>query len=79
MKLPIKKRYFDMIAKGTKDMEFREAHITFVCEKTKRTLRMDVEEVDIVDKLDVDKKYRPLFKERNIIRFWLKKPKPKKR
>ena len=71
MKLPIKKKYFDMILKG-KDIELREAHITFICEETKRTLRVDVEEVDMVDILDVDKKYRHLFKERNIIRFWLK-------
>lgn len=73
MKLPIKKRYFDMILNGKKDLEFRDAHITFICEKTKRTLRVDVEEVDMVDRLDVNKKYRHLFKDKKVIKFWLDK------
>lgn len=73
MKLPIKRRYFDMIEKETKDMEYRDAHITFVCEKTGKTLRREVETVDIVNINDIPKKYRHLFKDKNIIRFWLKK------
>lgn len=42
MKLPIKKKYFDMIKKGTKIIEFRDAHITFVCEETGEELRKNV-------------------------------------
>jgi ASC-1-like (ASCH) protein len=34
MKLPIKQKYFDKIKSGEKKIEFRDAHITFVCEET---------------------------------------------
>jgi ASC-1-like (ASCH) protein len=34
MKLAIKKKYFEEIKAGRKHMEFRDAHITFICEKT---------------------------------------------
>lgn len=34
MKLPIKKEYFDKIKSGEKIVEYRDAHITFVCEET---------------------------------------------
>ena len=42
MKLPIKKIYFDMIKSGKKQLEFRDAHITFICEETGETLRKNV-------------------------------------
>ena len=42
MKLPIKKVYFDQIKEGKKTVEYRDAHITFVCEETGETLRKDV-------------------------------------
>jgi len=42
MKLPIKKVYFDQIREGKKTVEYRDAHITFVCEETGETLRRDV-------------------------------------
>ena len=45
MKLPIKKIFFDQIKKGGKRIEYRDAHITFVCEETGEILRMDVKEV----------------------------------
>ena len=38
MKLPIKKEYYDKIKSGEKQIEFRDAHITFVCEETGETL-----------------------------------------
>ena len=34
MKLPIKKKYFDEIKSGKKRLEYRDAHITFICEET---------------------------------------------
>ena len=34
MKLSIKKEYFDQIKAGVKRLEYRDAHITFVCEET---------------------------------------------
>jgi hypothetical protein len=47
MKLPIKKKWFDMIKNGEKELEWRDAHITFVCEETGETLRKNVKEVSI--------------------------------
>lgn len=38
MKLPIKKKYFNEIKMGMKTIEYRDAHITFVCEETGETL-----------------------------------------
>ena len=49
MKLPIKKKYFDQIKSGEKDMEYRDAHITFICEETGEILVCDVLSVDIWD------------------------------
>lgn len=42
MKLPIKKKYFDKIKSGKKMIEWRDAHITFVCEETGETLVKNV-------------------------------------
>ena len=42
MKLPIKKIYFDKIKDGTKKFEYRDAHITFICEETGEELRREV-------------------------------------
>ena len=49
MKLPIKKKYFDEIKSGHKMFEFRDAHITFVCEETGEKLRKDVKETYLAD------------------------------
>ena len=54
MKLPIKKKYFDQIKSGEKILEFRDAHITFVCEETGETLRKDVFEVDMKRTEDIE-------------------------
>lgn len=48
MKLPIKKKYFDQIKNGKKTIEVRDAHITFVCEKTGHTLTKKLEGVSIM-------------------------------
>ena len=42
MKLPIKKEYFDEIKAGKKEVEWRDAHITFVCEETGEEVRKEV-------------------------------------
>ncbi len=42
MKLPIKKKYFDEIKNGIKRVEYRDAHITFVCEETGEEIRKGV-------------------------------------
>lgn len=45
MKLPIKKKYFDDIKSGKKNMDFRDAHITFVCEETGETIVKKIKNV----------------------------------
>ena len=69
MKLPIKKEYFDMIKSGKKTEEFREAHITFICEETGETLRKEVWGVEMFEKKNLDKSIKPLFKEQDLIVF----------
>lgn len=74
MKLPIKKEFFDAIEKGYKTVEWRDAHITFVCEKTGRTLRKDIKKIEIVDFFDLPGKLQTsgLFDDNNLIKFELK-------
>jgi hypothetical protein len=48
MKLPIKKKYFDLIKNGNKNLEYREAHITFICEETGETLRKEIIHAEIL-------------------------------
>jgi len=42
MKLPIKKKYFDEIKEGKKKFEYRDAHITFICEETGEKLKKEI-------------------------------------
>lgn len=48
MKLPIKKKWFDEIRSGKKNVEYRDAHITFVCEETGETFKMNVKKVQLL-------------------------------
>lgn len=86
MKLPIKKNFFDLIKSGKKNVELRDAHITFICEETGETLRKEITSVYITTKYittkdlydDWDpikmtlKEYREMFTDENIIVFKLK-------
>jgi hypothetical protein len=74
MKLPIKKKYFDEIKSGKKINEYRDAHITFVCEETGEKLRMDVETCSVIDRTQVPLEYRNAegLTENRIIKFRLK-------
>ena len=47
MKLPIKKEYFDLIKNNEKTAEYRDAHITFICEESGEELRKDIEWRDV--------------------------------
>lgn len=74
MKLPIKKKYFDLIKSGKKKVEFRDAHITFVCEETGEVLRRDVKKVHLLKgkKVDILKLKHPnLFDDDTIMSFEL--------
>lgn len=42
MKLLIKKKYFKEIKSGRKILDYRDAHITFVCEETGEQLKKEV-------------------------------------
>ena len=57
MKLPIKKEHFDRIKTGEKRREYRDAHITFVCEETGERLTCKVLHV-VMEK----KKYKHIQK-----------------
>jgi len=70
MKLPIKQKYFKAIKMGVKNFEFRDAHITFVCEETGETLIKDVVGVKIVNKQDM---FSKLFEDGTLIEFELSK------
>ena len=71
-KMPIKKKYFDMIKSGNKTRVFREAHITFVCEETGKELRKEVIGAGMFSKKYLHKSIKPLFKEKDLIVFDLK-------
>ncbi len=73
MKLPIKKEYFDLVKAGIKQREYRDAHITFVCEETGETLRRDVVGVEIADRNFMPEEIRdsPMFEDESIIVFKL--------
>lgn len=69
MKLPIKKKYFDMIKNGDKDIEFRDAHITFVCIEDGEELRKDIREVELRNNPGT---YPDVLKEDKVVGFLLK-------
>ena len=71
MKLPIKKKYFDLIKSGEKIVEYRDAHITFICEETKEELVCDVTSASITDEIrDI---YPDVLSDENTLCFRIKK------
>lgn len=62
MKLPIKHKYFEQIKKGHKNFEFRDAHITFIDEKTCEQYRREVTEVSLLPRKYLIKNF-PYLKE----------------
>lgn len=75
MKLPIKKEWFDKIKSGEKKVEFRDAHITFVCEETGETITKEVYDAMVVRKTSIPLSLQnlPMFTDDFQIRFDLKK------
>ena len=71
MKLPIKKEFFDQIKNGEKFIEYRDAHITFVCEETKEELRKEIESLMIVSRKFLPFEIRKIFTDKQIIAFKL--------
>ena len=71
MKLPIKKKYFDEIKSGKKDFEYRDAHITFICEETGEKLRKDIVNVFLVQRNVLNEKYNDILEDKLIIAYKL--------
>lgn len=73
MKLPIKKEYFDQIKAGEKKVEYRDAHITFVCEETGETLKKKISYATTIPYLwlDDDLKESGLFEDEDILMLGL--------
>ena len=74
MKLPVKKEFFDELENGLKDVEYRDAHITFVCEETGRTLTREVVDVNLFKRCMLPlhlKNNKELFTDKKQIHFTL--------
>lgn len=84
MKLPIKKVWFDQIKDLKKPIEFRDAHVTLVCEETGEMLRADVTGVHLQSKAGTrdyfnnlsDKKFDAMFSDDRQIAFVLSNIRP---
>lgn len=81
MRLNIKKEYFDQIKKGKKKIDYRDAHITFVCLETGKEMKKQVVAVRIksVKKLPVELQTKThersrskLFTDKQQVWFYLK-------
>ncbi len=74
MKLPIKKRYFDQIKNGTKTIEYRDAHLTLICEETGETMRVDIAHVRLIPRMHLPEEIRgsSMFEDDMILQIQLK-------
>ena len=75
MKLPISKKYFESIRQGSKTLDYRDAHITFVCEETGETISRSICDVELIKACDVPERYKDkgLFEDDVLIRFELER------
>lgn len=73
MKLLIKDKYFKQIEAGKKNIDYRDAHITFVNEDTKKELVRNVIYVWMIDKKNLPSRMKrtKLFNDEKIICFML--------
>jgi hypothetical protein len=72
MKLKIKKKYFDRIKAGSKTIDFRDAHITFVCEEDGEMLVKRVVHCDVIrPSSEMISEFRDVLVEDHVIRFFL--------
>lgn len=80
MKLQIDKKYFDQIRNRDKRLEYRDAHITFICNQTGETIRADVIGVELQHFGDTkaqlspidDKEFKRMFTDKQQIVFRLR-------
>ena len=73
MKLPIKKEWLKKIKNGEKKVEYRDAHITFVCEETGEEITKSVLEVGLVGLNEGPEEAIKdgYLSEKDLICFWL--------
>jgi len=73
MKLYVKDEYFKDIKSGKKKIEYREAHITFINEKTKEEIKKQITEVEIIFNFELpnELKNKPFLQEDFIVSFEL--------
>lgn len=80
MKLPIKKKYFDQIKDGEKNLEWRDAHITFICEETGEKIRKEILSCRVIAKLSfkdwdipgmTENEFKEMFEDDKVIYFEL--------
>ena len=73
MKLPVRHGYFEKIKAGVKEIEFRDAHITFVDESTGETITKDVVNTWMTEKykLPAPLNESSIFTDERIIAFEL--------
>ena len=73
MKLPIMKKYFDQIEAGKKKLEYRDAHITFICEETGRTMTKQVLQAQVVGTAGIRERQsvKDIFDDDFVIKFLL--------
>ena len=83
MKVSIKKKFFDQIKSGEKEIEWRDSHITFICEETGEKLRMNITEVIVTERESYEKwdipnmseeDFKKMFTDKYVIGFRLHNP-----
>ena len=77
MKLPIKKKYFDQIKAGSKEVDFKDAHLTLICEETKEKLVVDIIDCRLMNKssiksLSLSEKQK-LFTDDKVVAFLIRR------
>ncbi len=77
MKLPIKTEFFNRIKAGEKRVEYRDAHITFICDATGEELVANVSSAEVVEREVMPRELQEsnMFDDRHVIRFVLDEPK----
>jgi hypothetical protein len=60
MKLPLDIKYFKKMKENQKNKEFRDAHITFICNQTGENLRADVIGVELQSRADTKAQLSPI-------------------
>jgi len=83
VKLPIKKKWLDRIKSGEKNIEWRAAHITFVCEETGEEYRLEITAADVFPRKEYDcweegmfaseREFQDILDDEQVIAFCLKR------